>query len=296
MNDSIQVRMLSAVYSCMQPLARLMLRSGITYQQFDAVAKRAFVREAAIDSDMRGRPTNTSRIAVKTGLSRKDVKRLRESIEMEERGPTAYTADRSGPPARVLHAWHVDKRFLSSEGKPRDLDFQDEAKGFCALVRAVAGDVPPGAVRAELRRAGAVVDLEDGKLRPVKRFYVPGSVDEKAITAMSGMVFPLIAGIVHNTDPQRSSGGFIQRYAFSQTLQSEAVGKFRAWSREQATVFIEKMDDWLADHELEGESATATPTNDVQSVGIGVFYYEGQTANDAALSSGSNQNKTPVDP
>jgi len=281
MNNTIQVRMLNAIYACMLPIARLLLRSGITYQQFELIAKRAFVIEAANDQDSRGRPTNTSRIAVKTGLSRKDVKRLRDLLATESESSKGFAADQSGPPARVLHAWHVDRRFVGRDGKPRDLDFQDDEKGFSALVRAVAGDVPPGAVRTELKRAGAVEDLESGKLRAVKRYYVPGSVDEKAITVISGMVFPLTTGIAHNTDPRRKVDGFIQRYAFSQTLRPEVVDRFRVWSREQATLFIERMDDWLAEHEGEFDSSSDDSLADYRNAGVGVFYYEGPPAEDA---------------
>jgi hypothetical protein len=280
MQSTIQLRMLNAVYACMMPIARLLLRSGITYQQFESVAKRAFVREAANDSDSRGRPTNTSRIAVKTGLSRKDVKRLRDLLDTEIDSSAMSAADQSGPPAKVLHAWHLDRRFIEENGKPRDLEFQDDEEGFSALVRAVAGDVPPGAVRAELKRAGAIVEIEDGRLRVMKRYYVPGSVDEKAITVMSGMVFPLACGIVHNADPSRTVSGFIQRYAFSQTLPPEAVERFRVWSRERATLFSEQMDDWLAQNEEQGTVASADAKSTYRNAGIGVFYYEGPSAED----------------
>jgi Family of unknown function (DUF6502) len=172
MNSDIQIRMLNAVYACLLPVARLLLRAGITYRQFDSIAKRAFICEAQSEIDGRGRPTNTSRVAVKTGLSRKDVRRIRESMSDVANSGLGNATDHSGPPARVLHAWHADPKFLDGEGHPRNLQFQDDEGGFSALVRAVAGDVPPGAVRAELRRAGAVVDLEDGSLQAVKRYYV----------------------------------------------------------------------------------------------------------------------------
>lgn len=281
MTSTIQTRMLNAVYACMLPLARLLLRSGITYQQFQSVAKRAFVREASSDPDSRGRPTNTSRIAVKTGLSRKDVKRLRELLSEEAGFLQGSAADQSGPLARVLHAWHADKRFVGSSGIPRDLDFQDDLKGFCALVRSVAGDVPPGAVRTELKRAGAILELEDGRLRATKRYYVPESMDEKAITVVSGMVFPLTSGIAHNSNPNRTASGFIQRYAFSQSLPPEAVDRFRGWSRQQAIQFIEEMDDWLAQNECQDSVSSSDEAPEYQNAGVGVFYYEGPSAEDA---------------
>jgi hypothetical protein len=276
MNSEIQFRMLSAVYACLLPIARLLLRSGITYGQFDAVAKRAFVREAISEADSRGRPANTSRTAVKTGLSRKDVKKIREQLASSPSLQLDDSGSRWGPPARVLHAWHVDERFLDARGGPRDLQFQDDKNGFGALVRAVAGDVPPGAVRAELKRSGAVMELPEGVLRAVRRYYVPGDVDEKAITVISGMLFPMAAGIAHNTNPARASDGFIQRFALSDRIDSRIIPEFRKWSREKSTQFIESIDDWLA-HAERTDSAEQS-SGDAPVVGIGVFYYEGPSA------------------
>jgi len=275
--------MLNAVYACLLPVARLLLRAGITYRQFDSVAKRAFVSEAQSESDARGRRTNTSRVAVKTGLSRKEVRRIRESMSDAANLGLGSATDQSGPPARVLHAWHADARFLDSQGAPRTLEFQDDEGGFSALVRAVAGDVPPGAVRTELRRAGAVLELDDGSLRALKRHYVPGDVDEKAITVISGLLFPMAAGIAHNADPTRTSSGFIQRFAFSDSLDGQSQFEFQQWSRIQATRFIESMDDWLAAHESE-ESTLKNVTQRTTS-GIGVFYYEGPVAEQAIKAS-----------
>lgn len=283
MNSDIQVRMLNAVYACLLPVARLLLRSGITYRQFDLVAKRAFVSEAMAETDSRGRRPNMSRIAVKTGLSRKDVRRIRDSMAEAANAGAGIATDHSGPPARVLHAWHVDARFLDGHGQPRNLPFQDDEQGFGALVRAVAGDVPAGAVRAELKRAGAIADLEDGSLQVIKRFYVPGDVDEKAITVMSGMLFPMAAGIAHNADPVRTSEGFIQRFAFSDSLDAQARLEFRRWSRRQATHFIESMDDWLAQHE--GSAPGDPHTVEKLTAGIGVFYYEGPDSEQATRES-----------
>lgn len=279
MNSDIQVRMLNAVYACLLPIARLLLRSGVTYRQFEAVAKQAFVREAMFDSSVRGRPMNTSRISVKTGLSRKDVRRIREQLDSTAE-EVSQTESRSGPPARVLHAWHVDPRFVDSRGLPRDLQFQNDVDGFSGLVRSVAGDVPAGAVRTELRRSGAIEELPDGQLRVVKRHYVPGSIDEKAITVMSGMVFPLTSGIVHNTNPNRTTDGFIQRFAFSEALAPASMNEFRRRSRVAAEQLIEQMDDWLADYESHSNLPESSPSAGV-TAGIGVFYYEGPNAEQA---------------
>ena len=278
MNSEIQIRLLNALYACLIPISRLMLRSGITYRQFADVARRAFVHEAFLETDSRGRQVNTSRVAVKTGLSRKEVRRIRDRMDAADKNEVGDAVDHSGPPARVLHAWHVDPRFTGDDGAPRVLPFEGAAASFTSLVHSVAGDVPPGAVRAELKRAGAVVELENVGIKAIKRYYVPGNVDERAITTISGMFYPLAAGLAHNTNPNRTSDGFIQRFAFSDKLAPEMVPAFRRWARAESTRFIESMDDWLAAHEE--EDGGLARSEQALRAGVGVFYYEGPSAED----------------
>jgi len=280
MNDGIQTRMLGSLYACLIPIARVLLRYGVTYRQFAEIGKAAFVREAFSEVDERGRRANGSRVSVRTGLSRKEVRRLRDKVLKVSGGVERSHADHSGPPARVLHAWHSDPRFLDAEGLPLPLRFDESGSSFSALVRAVAGDVPPGAVRAELKRAMAIAETSDGRVVPTKRYYVPGNVDEKAITVMSGMLFPLAAGIDHNSKPGRIGDGFIQRFAYSDGLPTESVPAFRAWSRKEATMFIEAIDDWLAANEVHGEASSRSSGRPPRIAGIGVYYYEGPVAED----------------
>lgn len=279
MTNEIQDRLLAAVYACLVPLSRLLLRSGITYRQFDSIAKRAFVREALTLTDYPGRLANISRVAAKTGLSRKEVKRVRDSLEEVTSASDLVNADHWGPPARVLHAWHVDQRFTDESGVPRRLPFQSEGASFMSLVRAVAGDIPPGAIRAELKRCGAIAEDPDGNLRALKRYYVPGDLSEKAIAVVSRIMFPVVAGIAHNANPARTVGGFIQRFAYSDRLQSDAASEFRQWSRERGSAFIESIDDWLARHEEESPSEVAS--SGTRTLGMGVFYYEGPPAEES---------------
>lgn len=251
------------------------MRSGITYKQFGDAAKRAFLDEAYSELDSRGRRPNASRVAARTGLSRKEIRKLTESSFAS---PTALASDRSGPLARVLHAWHTDSQFLNSDNEPVDLAVEIEGPGpsFASLVRLVAGDLPIGAVKVELRRAGAIAEMDDGRLRALKRYYVPADVDERAVTVMSGMLFPLASGIAHNANPARTGDGFIQRFAYADQLKEALVPVFRRWARQEATAFIETMDDWLSENEGDVNDSAATATG--HRVGIGVFYYEGPTA------------------
>lgn len=273
MSSDAQARLMAAVYACMRPFARLLLRSGVTYKSFAEIAKTAFVHEAMVARDSKGRATNASRVAVRTGLSRKEVRRVAALIFPPQVG-SGVKFDHAGPPARVLHAWHFDSRFSKRDGSPLDLSFEGESPSFSELVRAVGGDVPPGAVKAELQRASALLEMENGLLRPTKRYFVPGDFDEKAITVLSGMFFPMISGMDHNTNPSRKSAGFFQRIAYAR-LGVVDRESFRTWSRAEATQFVESIDDWLM------ARAVSTPELEVCDEpisGIGVFFYEGPEA------------------
>ena len=86
--------------------------------------------------------------------------------------------------------------------------------------------------------------------------------------------------MAHNADPNRSSDGFIQRIAFSRALDAVERVSFRRWARLQSTDFIESMDRWLGDHERRVPKDDGIEQGPL--VGIGVFYYEGPSADEEA--------------
>lgn len=275
MNDTIQKRMLLSLQACLIPMVRVLLRYGITYRQFAEIGKAAFVKEALEVRDDKGRTANGSTVSVRTGLSRKEVRRIREEVLPRSNSLEATYAENSGPPARVLHAWHSEKRYIDSRGSPKPLYFDEGSVTFADLVRAVAGDVPAGSVRTELVRAGAVAELSDGRIVPTKRYYIPGNVDEKALTTMIKMLAPLAEGIAHNTNPLRTTDGFIQRVAFTGRLTPEATNQFRKWSRGEAQKFVESMDDWIGAHESTDDARNKKRAGQSKLACVGVFYYEG---------------------
>lgn len=271
MSKSLHDRLVRCVTRSLRPLVRILLRAGIGYPQFSELAKLAFVQEVFGEKDTRGRVTNVSRVSVRTGISRKEVARLRAMIEDgSDLDMLSRAVDyESLHAARVLQLWHSDARFVDWEGAPRILPFLDGDRDFGTLVKAAGGDVPPGAVRAELLAASAVIELGDGSLRPVKRHFVPADVGEELLVGFTHMVIPVLEGLARNTD-EKCDVPFIQRLVYSDRLPSTQVPVFRDLARERVTGFVQSVDTWLSAAES-SEFLTETP----QRVGIGVFYYEG---------------------
>ena len=139
-------------FALLQPLARIFLRFGRGYREFSELSKAAFVAVAAEDYGVHGRPTNVSRIAAMTGLTRKEVSRIRKRIDECK----AAVTDRGTPLREVLSAWRLSDEFRGENGEPAILPLTGKRGSFQSLVRQFAGDIPEGAMRKELQRIGAV--------------------------------------------------------------------------------------------------------------------------------------------
>jgi hypothetical protein len=274
MSSTIQDRVLAATMTCLRPLVRVLLRSGINYKQFAEVAKHAFLEEATNERDLRGRGTNVSRIAVRTGLSRKEVARMRGEMSVQRQQAASDLVGRiryASHAARTLQFWFSDPRFVDPLGVPRELPFSGDDISFTSLVRVVGGDVPAGAVRAELLAAGCIEEGASGSLKAVKRYFVPGDVDEDLVVGLSQIVHPVLEGLARNTGAGKAEP-FVQRLAYSDRLVPAAVPLFRQIARGRCGAFVQSIDDWLSSNEIEPEIPTDSPVR----VGVGVFYFEGR--------------------
>lgn len=271
MKDDFQARLKQCVVHCMRPMARMLLRSGIGFPQFAEIAKRAYLLEAQAEKDARGRAANLSRIAVKTGLSRKEVARLTKEISRTAKSSFSTRAVdfQSLHAERVLQLWHAEPRFVDRRGAPRDLPFADGDASFSDLVKAAGGDLPAGAVRTELLAAGAIAESDEGTLRPIKRHFVPADVGEELLVGFTHMIIPVLEGVARNTD-ERCATPFIQRLVYSDRLSPDVAPLFRRVAREQVGGFVQSVDDWLSANEVQDDEVVETCR-----YGIGVFYFEG---------------------
>jgi hypothetical protein len=246
-------------------MAKMLMSAGITYTQFDELAKRAFIEQALGDPDPRGRTTNTSRVAVRTGLSRKEVARVRQAIAD---GGAATGTFQIGRPARALQIWHAEQEFLDESQIPLDLAFDGEEPSFTTLVRRVGGDVPAGAVRAELLAAGGMVELPNGRFRVKKRFFIPAAFNEDLVVGFAFIVAPMLETLRHNLE--NPAEAFIHRVSYSDHLPESERAAFRLLSHRQAEQLMHSVDEWIAAHE-----EAPSVTEDVERrVGLGVFYFE----------------------
>ena len=271
MQDTIQRRILDALLLALRPIARALLRAGVGYREFDEIAKTAFVDIATRDYGLRGRPTNISRVAVMTGLTRKEVRRLRDKSAAGK----GATVIRATPMATILHKWYTEGEFLDRSGAPVDLKFDGPGLTFSSLVKKYGGDIPPGAMRTELRRINAIEETEAGELRVLKRNVSGLDVHEKLIAGLARVLYPAAATIAHNTSHKDDT--WVQRIVFTESVREADLSRLRRISSDRLVEFTESIDDLFVAYEALHETDTSAGAG--RSVGVGVFYFEQEMTN-----------------
>jgi len=270
MQEKLKQQVLDAFLLVMRPIVRILLRYGIGYREFVEVAKTAYVSVASSDFGLRGRPTNISRVAVMTGLTRKEVKRIRDKIASGDNSISVKTT----PLADVLHHWHAQSGYTDSSGVPTRLPFSGDEGSFSSLVKAYGGDVPPGAMRTEMKRVGVVEEDDDGSLRVVARAVRPDTDHERLVTILVHGAYSFLSNIAHNTEPGLSESRWPSRVAFTTSLQNNETKQLRRIAKDRISDFAESIDDiFIAYEALHDE---AEKSGDGDPVAVGVFYFQEQ--------------------
>lgn len=258
----------NGLFNVLKPLTRLLLACGFGFKEFTEISKKAFVSVATSDHGLRGRPTNISRVAVMTGLTRKEVRRIRNLLET----PEEEISLKRSPANKVLGAWYSDPDFCDNVGRPRKLAQDGESGSFTALVRNYGGDIPPIALLRELERGGAV-QVEDGGVIPLTRFFEPTPMDDEYLSSSFFSISNIISTIVHNTLVDRSKEGYAERYVFSSNLTLTASEQFREMIEEGSIIYLESLDDWLVGHESVSAKSEELVADDPATVGFGVYFF-----------------------
>ena len=178
-------------------LAGVLLQSGITPTLFAELAKQAFVSAATTISKFRNGTINRSRVAVITGLSRAEVRRLL----MEQPSSKLLTPIKQSRAERVVSGWMSDRQFLGSRGRPKRLPLGGSQVSFTSLVKKFGGDVPHRAVLEELLRLGLVRQIRNELELDVPRT----NVNAHAAGKLSALV-PLLLDVIRLELRTASSG------------------------------------------------------------------------------------------
>ena len=269
MADSGGSALEKSIVMLLRPVIRIALKRGIAHGQFAELVKQAFVKTAQSDFSVPGGRSSISRIAVVTGLTRKEASRLAQA---EVLPPQKGTRRRINRAARVVSAWVGDKKYRDGRGGPASLPFaNDSGPSFSSLVTEHSGDVTPNTVLEELTRVGAVDSLRDGRLRLVQRAYIPKADEDAKLDILGTDVADLVNAIEHNLDPETDTS-FYQRKVAYDNLPAEYLPELRRMLSRKGQKLLEELNSDMSRHDRDVQGETEIP--DRRRAMIGIYYYE----------------------
>ena len=264
-----QSKVLEALQLVLRPIVKILLRYGIGYKAFAETVKTVFVDVGSSEFGIRGRPTNISRVAVMTGLTRKEVRRLRSTLENDD---GAFTV-RTTPITELLTRWHSEADFLDDNGHPSTLLFSDGTASFSELVRQFAGDVPPGAMRTEMKRMQLVDEHADGSLSVKSRALQPQDSTDNLLTSLAHCAYPLLATIARNTEATTHPGeGNAQFATYSLSISELDRSRVKRISYDRLSEAAVAFDDLFTAYESPIDASKTPSENPV--VMVGLYYFE----------------------
>lgn len=252
-------------------IVKIALKNGVTYRELSTLSKEVFVEVAANEYGIGGRPTNVSRIALLTGMDRKEIKRIKDLLAAEDvEQTTEHKQDRI---SRIISAWHQDPEYLTPEGKPCLLMRHGDQRSFSTLVKRYGGDVPEVALYKELLRAGIMEQTPSGRLKVLKRTYVPAASNPESLVRAAGVIDDIGSTLVHNLyvaaeadEPLR-----FERRAHNYHIKRSEKAAFSAYLAQEGQAFLERLDAWLSEHEIEDADEPAA------RLGVGTYMIEAES-------------------
>lgn len=275
-----------AVAAVLQPLARLMIEHGLQHAQVAEMLKAALVQESVAGYGVDAREVSDTRVALLTGVHRKDVKRLRAAPQVNEKAKQVITV-----PAAVIARWISEPRFLNLDQSPRTLAKSPKSgtpgePDFPTLVAEVSRDVSARAVLDELLRLGAVKTLPQGQVALVDQAFVPQGSPVEQLGFLGASVGDHLSAAVHNLNPGHSQTAMLDQSAFSQDLSAEQVAALHQHARQLWASVLQK---FLSAATL-AEQRSQSATDHSHRVRFGVYFYQ---QDQAALSDPGISSPTP---
>ncbi len=262
----VSAALLDAIAEAVRPFARRLLAMGVPLGQVEGRLRTLFIDVAERDFALVGRRATDSRVALLTGINRKEVRRLRGT-------PAATDSGRFGTNhvTNLVSRWSTDSKTTDAAGRPLPLPYQ-AARGasFMKLARAVTSDIAPGVLLEHLVASGAG-EVRDGKIVLRAVAFVPRTGSAEGLQILAEDPAELIETMLHNvlTDGREP---FLQRKVSFDNLGSEATERVRAAMRREGERFLGRVEHLLARYDRDRNPKA--PGGERHYAGIGVYFFE----------------------
>lgn len=267
MGQNVKEHLRLTLRMMLKPLMKLLISQGVSHGDFSEAAKDVYV-EVAIRHFDRSNKVNQSRVAIMTGLTRKEVKNVIDRAMRSEQHGKNFSR-----PSRVLAGWHSDPRFLGPYGMPLEIPYEPSVDGgspaFVDLVRTYSGDMAPRPMLKELMRIGAVVETENKLYKVVRRDFIPEALSAELVERLGEVTHNFFSTAARNIEKKSADDGLFERIVFAENgVTPETVKLFDQFVKKRGQEFLEELDNWLVAREKTHKNEERT----VQT-GFGMYHY-----------------------
>ncbi|MGB5332402.1 MAG: DUF6502 family protein [Woeseiaceae bacterium] len=244
MGQEVKDHLRAALSLMFKPLVRLLIAQGVTHAELSETAKEVYVETALRHFDTDGR-INKSRIAILTGLTRKEVKNVIDRSLNSDHKEKTYSR-----PARVLTGWYSDPMFQGPYGIPLELPYEigsaDEEPSFVELVKRYSGDMAPRQMLNQLIESGAVTEVE-GRYKAVSRTFVHSKLSPDLIRRLGSVGYRVFSSAAKNIDRTEQAVSNFDRMVFADDgCTEEVIALFDEFIRARGQEFLEEIDVWFS--------------------------------------------------
>lgn len=273
--NKTQLALVKAINLLCKPLVRLLIEKGVTFPQFRELMKELYVQVADESFSIDDKKTSDSRIFVLTGIHRKDIKRIRQQNNPDDRQITS-SASLSG---ELVARWNSMPEYLDDDGKPRALlkGGKNTEAGFEQLVSSVSKDVRPRVVLDEWLRLN-IVRIKDDHVILNKSAFVTNKEFKEMAYYLGHNVHDHVASCVNNILAEGEP--MLERSVYYASLTEDSVNKLN-------TIASKKGDDLLQHLNKQAIKLYDADKHKVDAtyrMRLGVYWYQTQLENKSSSS------------
>jgi hypothetical protein len=267
-SQEVEEGLLRAARETLRPLVRRLIASGIPFGRLEKRIRELFVEIADREFAIPGKRQTDSRIALLTGINRKEVRRIRAA---DARLPPPRSFSRSIA-ANLVSLWLADPRATDRSGKPKPIPYQaSRGPSFVKFARRATADLPPRAILDELIRTGAAEMLEDRRVTLKSEAYVPKLGESEKLAMVAEDPPELLETMLRNVFGEVEEP-YLQRKVSYDNIGSEGIAKVRARLREEGERFLRRVNTILARQDRDRNPRA--PGGERCTAGLGIYYFE----------------------
>jgi hypothetical protein len=268
----------AAIHHMLRPIVRHLIAQGITYPALTQMLKEVYVDVAERDFALPFKRQTDSRLALVTGLNRKEVSRLRRGPKV----PRATVEVQDNLISRVIGRWMAGPPYATAEGVPLCLPYESErprSASFARLVRDLSVDIPVRSILDEMLRADTVVLLPNGDVELRQQVHIPADDAPAKLAYLASDPGELFSTIMHNIE--HPDAPRFQRKVVYDNVGSEALAEIHVGTRRIGEELIRRTNALFAAHDRDRNPRAAGGRR--MRVVLGTYYFEEETVPAAPL-------------